>query len=124
MGYPAKNSPHLRAAHDEVMELRHKRYAHNAGHNSIGGSLDVQFGSQQFEVGIKYTIGFQVGGALEWEKLVDAIEMLMFDRLEKHLHRLSEKTGREWKLKKQSGKERSKWFFPKRPVSKESPQEL
>ncbi|WP_404424204.1 hypothetical protein [Thalassospira australica] len=115
---------HLRTVHDEVMELRHKRYAHNAGHNSLGGSLDVQFDSQKFEVGIKYMIGFQVGGALEWDPLVDAIEELMFDRLEKQLHRLGKKTGRKWQLKKQSAEESGEWFFPKNPSSKKPPQGL
>jgi hypothetical protein len=35
--------PELRPVHDNIIELRNKRYAHNAGHDLITGSLEIGF---------------------------------------------------------------------------------
>lgn len=86
----------LRQAHDEIIELRNKRFAHNAGHESVEGILEVQFGDGRFDVSAKMKMGFYIGGANEWGKLVAFLDELMFIRLKKILDRLREKTGHEW----------------------------
>ncbi len=86
----------LRQAHDAIIELRNKRYAHNAEHDSVEGMLEVQFGDGRFDVSAKMQMGFHVGGANEWGKLVVFLDELMSDRLGKILDRLKEKTGHEW----------------------------
>lgn len=86
----------LRPAHDEIIELRNKRFAHNAGHDSVEGMLEVQFGDGRFDVGAQMQMGFYVGGANEWGTLVAFIDELMTVRLSKILDRLKEKTGHEW----------------------------
>lgn len=86
----------LRPVHDNIIELRNKRYAHNAGHDSITGSLEIGFEGGKFDISVNFNMGFHVGGALEWKPLVEFLDGLMFSRLHTQLEKLREKTGREW----------------------------
>ncbi|MEV4606754.1 hypothetical protein MRBLMR1_001711 [Neorhizobium sp. LMR1-1-1.1] len=86
----------LRKVHDQIIVLRHKRYAHNAGHDSLKSGMVIGFTEDQFSVSMNYKMGFHVGGALEWDPLVAFLDNLMVERLQKLLDRLSEKTGRKW----------------------------
>ncbi|TGQ89971.1 hypothetical protein EN851_20255 [Mesorhizobium sp. M8A.F.Ca.ET.208.01.1.1] len=86
----------LRPVHDKIIELRNKRYAHNAGHDSITGILEIGFEDGKFDIGVKFNMGVHVGGALEWKPLVEFLDGLMFERLHAQLEKLREKTGREW----------------------------
>lgn len=86
----------LRPVHDNIIELRNKRYAHNAGHDSITGSLEIGFEGGNFDISVNFNMGFHVGGALEWQPLVEFLDSLMFSRLHTQLEKLKEKTGREW----------------------------
>lgn len=87
---------HLREAHDEIIALRNRRFAHNAGHDSVEGALEIGFENGKFDVNISVQLGYYVRGADAWGELVDFINRLLFDRLQKQLERLREKTGREW----------------------------
>lgn len=89
---------HLRPVHDHLIELRNKRFAHNAGHRSLTGGLEIRFEGGRFDVNLNFNMGFHVGGANEWEELVTFLDRLMHDRLQKLLARLSEKTGYEWSV--------------------------
>jgi hypothetical protein len=86
----------LRPVHDNIIELRNKRYAHNVGHDSITGNLEIGFEGGRFDISVNFNMGFHVGGALEWEPLVVFLDGLMFSRLHAQLEKLKEKTGREW----------------------------
>ncbi|MDH2352194.1 hypothetical protein QCM80_16220 [Bradyrhizobium sp. SSUT112] len=86
----------FRPVHDNIIELRNKRYAHNVGHGSITGSLEIGFEGGKFDISVNFNVGFHVGGALEWEPLVVFLDGLMIRRLHAQLERLKEKTGREW----------------------------
>nr|WP_281720601.1 hypothetical protein [Nitrosomonas nitrosa] len=86
----------LRPAHDDIIKLRNKRYAHNADHDSVSGSLEVGFEGGKFDISVNFNMGFHVGGALEWKTLVEFLDGLMFSRLHSQLEKLREKTGREW----------------------------
>lgn len=86
----------LRPVHDKIIELRNKRYAHNVGHDSITGNLTIGFENGAFDINVQFSMGFHVGGALEWTPLVKFLDELMYRRLHTQLDRLKEKTGREW----------------------------
>jgi hypothetical protein len=86
----------LRPVHDNIIELRNKRYAHNVGHDSITGNLEIGFEGGKFDISVNFNMGFHVGGALEWEPLVVFLDGLMISRLHAQLEKLKEKTGREW----------------------------
>jgi hypothetical protein len=86
----------LRPVHDNLIDLRNKRYAHNAGHDSITGSLKIGFEGGKFEISTNVNMDVYVGGAREWEPLVEFLDDLMFSRLDAQLKELKEKTGREW----------------------------
>lgn len=87
---------HLRPIHDEIRELRNKRYAHQAGHHSVSDAMEVGFDDEGFKVKLQLQLGFHVGGRQEWRELVDFIDVMMVERLEKLQTRLTTKTGRPW----------------------------
>lgn len=92
-GVSLKSIPsNLRSIHDYIIRLRNKRYAHNDGHESISGSLQIEFENGRFDIGVNFTMGFHVGGASEWKSLVEFLEKLMIERLEVQLSKLEERT--------------------------------
>ncbi len=96
-GVSRKSLPaNLRVVHDQIIALRHKRYAHNAGHDSLKSGMVIGFNEDEFSVSMNFNMGFHVGGALEWDPLVEFLDNLMVERLQKLLNRLSKKTGRKW----------------------------
>lgn len=92
---------HLRKVHDDLLEVRRARFAHHAGHDSIGVNLELQYQNKEFDIRLAFRIGMHVQGALEWKELVEFIENLLHTRLEKQLDRMQEKTGYVWRLDKQ-----------------------
>ncbi|MDB5620674.1 hypothetical protein [Tardiphaga sp.] len=86
----------LRPVHDHIISLRNKRYAHNVGHASITGSMEIGFQGGAFDISVNFNMSFHVGGSLDWKPLVEFLDGLMFDRLQVQLKKLKEKTGREW----------------------------
>lgn len=88
--------PALRPVHDEIFALRNRRYAHNAGHESTDGEIEIGFQNGEFDLKISFRMGYYVRGAKEWERLVDFLNELMHTRLLKQLDRLTARTGRKW----------------------------
>jgi hypothetical protein len=86
----------LRPVHDNIIELRNKRYAHNAGHDSITEHLEIGFEGGKFDINVNFSFGCHVGGAPEWEPLVVFLDNEMIRRLHALLEKLKVKTGREW----------------------------
>lgn len=96
-GISRKEIPqHLRAAHDAIMLLRNKRYAHNDAHESQQGRLRFDYQDGSFLLNIEFALGYHINGATEWGELVRFIDCLMLKRLNDQLRILREKTGREW----------------------------
>jgi hypothetical protein len=91
----------LRSIHDQVMDLRNKRFAHNDEHHSVSNALEIAFEGNRFELKFGISLGYHVGGAKEWPELVVSIEAIFLERIDKLLARLKQKTGHDWAL--QSG---------------------
>lgn len=89
---------HLRAVHDDILEIRHRRYAHNGGHETISSGIQIEFDDKEVRVNLRMSLGFYVGGRNEWEELVTFLDAHMHERLQKILGRLKTKTGLEWKF--------------------------
>ncbi|MBF0249680.1 MAG: hypothetical protein HQL35_03510 [Alphaproteobacteria bacterium] len=88
---------HLQDVHDDLISIRHKRYAHNDRHESIDSGIQIDFDETEFHVNLQMNLGYYVGGRNEWEELVTFLDAHMHKQLQKILHRLKEKTGYEWK---------------------------
>ncbi|OAP35834.1 hypothetical protein AU381_16765 [Sinorhizobium glycinis] len=56
--------PDLRKAHDDLITLRNKRFAHNAGEDSVTGHLEIRLQNGVFDLKLNFNMGFHVGGAL------------------------------------------------------------
>jgi hypothetical protein len=88
----------LRSIHDRVIDLRNKRFAHNDEHDSVSNALEVAFEDNRFELKFGISLGFHIGGAKEWPDLVNSVEAIYLERIEKLLARLKLKTGHDWVL--------------------------
>lgn len=88
----------FRAQHDEIVELRNQRFAHNDGHHTIQDAMDIGFKNDRFEILLGQEIRVQIGGAPEWAQMVDFLDALYADRMNKVIARLIEKTGKEWAI--------------------------
>lgn len=91
----------LRTIHDHVVGLRNKRFAHNDEHDSVSNAIEVAFEHNRFEIKFGVSLGFHIGGAKEWPDLVNSVEAIYSERIDKLLGRLKLKTGYDWAL--QSG---------------------
>lgn len=91
---------HLRKFHDGIIDLRNKRFAHNAGHHTVNEAMEIGFRDGRFDVRLGSELRIQIGGAPEWQELVDFIDGIMADRMDKVVAKLIEKTGFEWSLPK------------------------
>jgi len=89
---------HLRKVHDDIIDIRHKRYAHNGGHETTDSGIEIEFDDTEVRVNLQARLGFYVGGRNEWAELITFLDAHMHDRLQKILGRLKAKTGLEWKV--------------------------
>lgn len=88
---------HLRSKHDEIIDLRNKRFAHDdADYGAITDLMKIRSTDAGFEIHSSLSMRYQFGGSPEWKDLIDAIEGIYIDKSEKLIKRLSDKTGREW----------------------------
>jgi hypothetical protein len=87
---------HLLPKHDEIIDLRNKRFAHSDEHHTVFNMMEISYSNGRFEVSPSLNLRVQIGGAPEWKELVDTVEAIYSDRSEKLLARISKKTGYEW----------------------------
>ncbi len=96
-GFDRKILPEkLRSVHDEILEMRNKRFAHNDDHHSVSNALELQFDGDRFFLKFGLTLGYHIGGATEWHELVSFLDHFTVEKMEKILVRLKRKTGYEW----------------------------
>lgn len=88
----------LKSVHDEIMELRNKRYAHNGSHHTLSSGINIIFDDDGFQIKMEMSYGLYLGGKDEWKKLITFIDSHMHDRLMKILSRLEKKTGKKWTI--------------------------
>lgn len=86
----------LRVAHDEIIELRNKRFAHSGGHHSVSDAMEISHDSGGFVVKMGLSMTVQVGGPPVWKDLIAVLEAIFAERMDKLLKRLEERTGVSW----------------------------
>lgn len=89
---------HLRLVHDEIIQLRNKRYAHNGSHETVNSGITIDFDDNGFRIQMQMSLGSHVGGRDEWKELITFIDAHVHERLTKILCRLKKKTGYEWTI--------------------------
>lgn len=96
-GFKREDLPNeLRIKHDEIIDLRNKRFAHSDDHHSITNMMEIQFAEEAYEIHPSLNMRIQIGGAPEWKELVEAVEGIVHSRLDKLVGHLSKKTGYKW----------------------------
>ncbi len=88
----------FREVHDNIIGLRNKRFAHNEIHDSVSNAMEIGFQNNCFEVSFQLTLGYHIGGDPKWQELVDFLDHLIAEKLEKVIKRLKERTGHDWSL--------------------------
>ena len=88
----------FRRFHDEIIELRNQRFAHNDGHHTVQDAMEIGFKNDRFELHLSQEIRVQIGGAPEWAEMVDFLDDLYADRMQRVVAWLNKKTGKEWVL--------------------------
>lgn len=88
----------FRRIHDQIIDLRNKRFAHNDGHYSVSNAMEIEVRDDRFEIEFKVELEYYVGGATEWHELVQFLDSMITGRLYNLLPKLKEKTGRDWVL--------------------------
>lgn len=87
---------HLKPVHDEIIQLRNKRYAHNGSHHTLSSGINIGFDDDGFQIKMEMSYGLYLGGKDEWKELITFIDTHIHERLMKILSRLKKKTGYEW----------------------------
>lgn len=96
-GFARKDLPsNLKDAHDEIIRLRNKRYAHNDRDETVSSQISFTYTHQRCEIHPTSNLRFYVGGRDEWLDLCVFINEKLYDRLQKVMHRLKDKTGCDW----------------------------
>jgi len=86
----------LRETHDNILEIRNKRFAHNDAHHSVSNEMQIGFDGARFHIKFSLSLGYHVGGANEWHELVRFLDNLFAEKLGRQLAKLRDKTGLEW----------------------------
>ena len=75
---------HLRPVHDDIIQLRNKRYVHNGSHETVNSGIMIDFDDSGFRIQLQMRLGFYVGGRNEWEELITFIDAHMHERPDKN----------------------------------------
>lgn len=89
---------HLRPIHDEIMSLRHERYAHHGVHESLETQVDIQSAHDCLVVMPELNLKICLGAPKEWGPLFQWIDELMYEQSKKQLDYLSKVSGMKWTM--------------------------
>jgi hypothetical protein len=92
----SKVPEHLRQFHDTILELRHKRYAHDDNHWSVENEVGLSIEGERVIVANSVTSEMVLGAPSEWEELINWLHEYLLEQSNKQLNRLTEKTGLRW----------------------------
>lgn len=85
-------------AHNEIINLRHKRYAHHGEDSAISKSVKPQYIGGRFKIELNIEIGFYYGAAKHWAPLFAWLDKYMYETLHKNIESLTQKTGYIWEM--------------------------
>lgn len=85
--------PHLVPAHKEIMDLRHKRYAHHDGHETLAQQAIFLPREHDVLVGGQFEGLFCLGAPPVWKPLTEWIVEFMVDKQSEAPVRLSKASG-------------------------------
>lgn len=88
----------LLSIHDEIINLRHGRYAHHGNDPSIDKSTSIEYSDGRFLVNLSLEIGFYMGAPKTWKSLFEWLDGYMYTSLYKKLDSLTESTGFKWEI--------------------------
>lgn len=84
--------------HDEIIELRHARYAHHGGHSSIVKKNFIEYVDSSFCLSQEIQIDGWLGAPKHWGALFKWIDEYNYNSIHDILLYLTKETGIEWKF--------------------------
>jgi hypothetical protein len=88
----------LQKVHDDIISLRHGKYAHHGEHNTLQKNIDIQFDGNSFIVTPTINIIFCLGAPKEWEPLFIWLDEHMHELVKQKLDFLTHETGIKWEI--------------------------
>lgn len=89
---------HLIPIHNEIIELRHARYAHHGEHPSIITKNNVEYIDSSFIISQEVLIDGWLGAPKHWDALFKWLDEYLYNSIHKILSFLTKETGIEWKM--------------------------
>lgn len=84
--------------HQEIIDLRHGKYAHHGEHSFFEKNIEVSYIDNSFTITPKIEVEFCLGAPKKWAKLFEWLDAYMYDTVQNTLLYLSSSTGVEWKF--------------------------
>jgi hypothetical protein len=95
----AKKIPiELRNAHDELMDLRNRRYAHHGAHPSIVSTTSLTEDDEGVVLDQHLSIGMWIGAPRHWGPLIVWLRVHIVEKVQGELAYLSKKSGVQWRM--------------------------
>lgn len=89
---------HLQEIHQNIIDLRHGRYAHHGDHETIETRSEIKFNGSSFIVTPSMQFIFCLGAPKEWAPLFQWLDEHMHEMLHKKLDFLTKQTGIKWEI--------------------------
>jgi len=84
------------AAHEELMELRHQKYAHHGGHESTAAKMGITVFEKTVELKLYWSSEIHHGTTDHWKKLFEWLADFLAASFRKQQKHLSDITGKDW----------------------------
>lgn len=88
----------LQTVHEDILNLRHARYAHHGKHHTIKTNFAIQQSGSSIVINPGITFGMYLGAPKKWAPLFQWLSKYMYETLYKRLDLLTSKTGLQWKI--------------------------
>ena len=86
------------SAHNEIINLRHRKYAHHGEDSALSKSVNPEYINGKFTIELNVEVGFYFGAAKHWAPLLAWLDEYMNETLRKNIDSLTKKTGYVWEM--------------------------
>ncbi|WP_042955291.1 hypothetical protein [Pseudomonas sp. G5(2012)] len=88
----------IKPLHEQIMGLRHERYAHHGDHESVSTNIDIKLNDGSITVNSNLEYVLCLGAPKEWAPLFKWLDEHIWEKAHAELEKLSKKTGLQWEM--------------------------
>jgi hypothetical protein len=86
----------LLSVHEELMKLRHAKYAHHGSHHFVDGAVVLLIEEKSVDMRMDMNLTICLGAPAHWEPLIEWLEKHVYELITTQLDYLTKTTGRKW----------------------------